>query len=54
MFDGSMTMEHASGQAVCAPNSTGLPFCDLTGPADEHWEADATMVRSAYELHAAG
>ena len=52
MFDGSMTVEHSGGQAVYAPNSTGRPFCDLTGPVDDSGEADGPMVRSSHELHA--
>jgi catalase len=52
MFDGAMTYEHTGDQAVYAPNSTGRPFADLTGPVDDSWEADGPMVRSAYELHA--
>jgi catalase len=52
MFDGKMTFDHTGGQAVYAPNSTGRPFSDITGPVDDSWEADGPMVRSAYELHA--
>ena len=52
MFDGAMTYEHTGDQAVYAPNSTGRPYADLTGPVDDGWEADGPMVRSAYELHA--
>ena len=47
-----MTYEHTGDQAVYAPNSTGRPYADLTGPVDDGWEADGPMVRSAYELHA--
>ena len=52
MFDGAMTFDHSGDQAVYAPNSTGRPFSDLTGPVEDSWEADGPMVRSAYELHA--
>ena len=52
MFDGQMTFDHTGDQAVYAPNSTGRPFSDLTGPVEDSWEADGPMVRSAYELHA--
>src|SRR5690606_34081951 len=35
---------------VYVPNSGGRPWADSTGPADDGWEADGEMVRSAYTL----
>ncbi|WP_429260763.1 catalase-related domain-containing protein [Paraburkholderia sp. GAS334] len=31
----------------------GRPWADATGPADDGWETDGDMVRSAYALHGA-
>src|SRR5699024_10868979 len=36
---------------VYAPNSGGRDWSDTTGPAEDGWETDTEMVRSAYELH---
>src|SRR3546814_2181289 len=33
-----------------SPNSADRPWADETGPADDGWEADGAMVRSAYAL----
>ena len=52
MFDGQMAYEHSGNAPVYAPNSGGRPWADETGPAEDGWEADGEMVRSAYTLHA--
>ncbi|UNN04941.1 MULTISPECIES: catalase [Rhodococcus] len=51
LFDGQMAYEHTGNAAVYAPNSTGRPWSDTIGPADDGWEADGEMIRSAYTLH---
>ena len=51
-FDGPMRYEHSGAAPTYQPNSFGRPHADETGPADDGWEADGPMVRSAYELHA--
>ena len=52
LFDGQMSYENSGSAPVYAPNSGGRGWSDETGPADDGWEADGDMVRSAYELHA--
>ncbi|MCX5543505.1 catalase [Paraburkholderia sp. CNPSo 3076] len=52
MFDGNMTYEHSGNAPTYVPNSFGRPWADTTGAADDGWEADGDMVRSAYSLHA--
>ncbi len=52
LFDGQMTIEHSGAAPVYAPNSAGRSWADETGPAEDGWETDTEMVRSAYELHA--
>jgi len=52
LFDGHMTYEHSGNAPVYAPNSGGRPWADGTGAADDGWEADGALVRSAYTLHA--
>jgi catalase len=52
MFDGQMAYEHSGAAPVYATNSGGRPWADETGPVADGWEADGTMVRSAYTLHA--
>ncbi len=52
MFDGQMTFDHSGAQPVYAPNSGGRPWADQTGPAEDGWETDGDMIRSAYNLHA--
>ena len=37
-------------QPVYAPNSYGRGYADLTGGAEDGWEADGEMVREAYAL----
>ncbi|MBN3854182.1 catalase [Paraburkholderia sp. Ac-20340] len=51
-FDGHMAFEHTGNAPTYVPNSFGRPWADQTGPADDGWEADGEMVRSAYALHA--
>ncbi|WP_432942771.1 catalase [Kribbella sp. CA-253562] len=51
-FDGPMAYDHAGDLPVYAPNTAGRPYSDLTGPAEDCWEADGEFVRSAYELRA--
>lgn len=51
-FDGHMTFEHTGNAPTYVPNSFGRPWADQTGAADDGWEADGDMVRSAYTLHA--
>lgn len=48
MFDGQMAYEHSGNAPVYAPNSGGRPWADKEGPVADGWEADGTMVRSAY------
>jgi len=52
MFDGQMNYDQSSNAAVYAPNSAGHAFSDTTGPAEEGWETDTEIVRSAYGVHA--
>ena len=52
MFDGNMTYEHSGSASTYAPNSFGRAWADTTGAAEDGWEADGEMVRSAYTLHA--
>ncbi|WP_347262485.1 catalase [Rudaea sp.] len=52
MFDGAMAYHHSGAAPVYATNSGGRPWADTTGPAEDGWEADGEMVRSAYTLHA--
>ncbi|HEV3428551.1 MAG TPA: catalase, partial [Paraburkholderia sp.] len=51
-FDGHMAYEHSGNAPTYVPNSFGRPWADQTGAADDGWEADGEMVRSAYSLHA--
>jgi len=52
MFDGNMAYQHSGAAPVHATNSGGRSWSDETGPAEDGWEADGEMVRSAYTLHA--
>lgn len=49
-FDGAMAYEHSCDGAMYAPNSAGRGYANLTGEADEGWDTDGAMVRSAYTL----
>ncbi|NNG35781.1 catalase [Nakamurella aerolata] len=49
-FDGPMAFEHSGDAPVYAPNSFGRPYSDFTGPAEDGWDTDGEMVRTAYEL----
>ncbi|VVD64334.1 catalase [Pandoraea horticolens] len=51
MFDGHMAFEHSGNAPTYVPNSGGRPYADQTGPAEDGWESDGAMVRSAYTLH---
>ena len=48
-FDGPMAYDHTGDRAKYAPSSYD-PFSDHTGLADEGWEVDGDMMRSAYTL----
>jgi catalase len=50
MIDGQMAYHHSGAAPVYVPNSGGREWADETGPVDNGWEADGTMVRSAYTL----
>jgi catalase len=50
MFDGPMTYHHSGSAPVYAPNSAGRSWSDASGAAEDGWEADGSMVRSAYAL----
>jgi catalase len=50
MFDGQMAYHHSGKLPVYAPNSGGRPWSDESGAVADGWEADGTMVRSAYTL----
>jgi catalase len=52
MFDGQMAYHHSGSAPVYATNSEGRPWADQTGAMHDGWEADGTMVRSAYTLRA--
>ena len=52
MIDGPMNYHHTGAEPVYAPNSAGRSWADETGPANDGWEADGAMVRSAYTLRA--
>lgn len=52
MFDGQMAYEHSGNRPVYAPNSHGRDWSDTTGRAEDGWDMDGDMVRSAYTLHA--
>ncbi|QGZ64347.1 catalase [Paraburkholderia acidisoli] len=52
MFDGHMAYEHTGNAPTYVPNSFGRPWADTTGKAEDGWESDGEMVRSAYTLHA--
>src|SRR5690606_2327982 len=46
-FDGAMAYEHSGDAPVYAPNTQGRPYSELTGPAEDGWEVDGELVRSA-------
>ena len=52
MIDGPMNYHHTGAAPVYVPNSGNRPWADETGPMSDGWEADGTMVRSAYALRA--
>ena len=49
--EGAMNFFHSGDAPVYAPNSFGRAYQDEQGPVDNGWEADGTLVRSAYSLH---
>ncbi len=51
-FDGHMRVEHSGNAPVYAPNSYGRPWAEDSGTADDSWENDGDLVRSAARLHA--
>ncbi len=51
VFDGAMNYEVKSGPTY-VPNSEGRGHAVHRGPVSEGWEADGTLVRQAYTLHA--
>ena len=46
-----MSYHHSGNAPVYAVNSGGRPWADGVGAADDGWEADGEMLRSAYSLH---
>ncbi|WP_336249306.1 catalase [Stomatohabitans albus] len=50
--EGAMQYHHSGDAPVYAPNSFGRAYQDDQGPVENGWEADGTMVRAAYTLHA--
>ncbi|QTF72865.1 catalase [Arthrobacter woluwensis] len=50
--EGAMQYHHSGAAPVYAPNSYGRPYQDTEGRAENGWEADGELVRSAYTLHA--
>jgi len=52
IIDGPMNYHHTGNAPVYAPNSGNRAWADETGPVNDGWEADGTMVRSAYALRA--
>jgi catalase len=51
MFDGQMTFDHKGAAPVYAPNSEGRGWSDTQGRAEDGWETETEIVRSAYRLH---
>ncbi len=51
-FDGHMRVEHSGAAPVYAPNSYGRPWAEGGGKAEDSWENDGELVRSAATLHA--
>ncbi len=49
-FDGAMAYEYNPGQPVYSPNSVGGPAVVKDEFADQNWEVDGQMIRSAYTL----
>lgn len=49
-FDGAMRYEHKGNAATYAANSTGRPYADGDGIAEDGWEADGEMIRAAQTL----
>lgn len=51
MFDGQMAYEHSGSAPVYAPNSGGRAWADNGSSAEDGWQADGALVRSAYTPH---
>ncbi|MFT8395130.1 catalase [Propionibacterium sp.] len=51
-FDGHMRVADSGNAPVYAPNSYGRPWAVGEGKADDSWENDGDLVRSAARLHA--
>ena len=49
---GNMEYVHTGSAPVYAPNSFSRAYAESQGRADNGWEADGALVRSAYTLHA--
>ena len=49
---GHMQYHHTGDAPVYAPNSYGRMFSDAQGVAEDGWESDGALVRSAATLHA--
>jgi catalase len=45
-----MAYQHSGDAPVYAPNSYGRGYSDVTGEAEDSWEVDGEMVRTAYAL----
>jgi catalase len=50
-FDGPMRYEFKPGQPVYSPNGKGGPAVAKDEFAEQGWEVDGEMIRSAYSLH---
>ncbi|HJA37446.1 MAG TPA: catalase [Candidatus Brevibacterium intestinigallinarum] len=50
--EGHMQYHHSGAAPVYAPNSYGRAHQSTEATVDNGWEADGTMVRAAYSLHA--
>lgn len=51
-FDGHMRYEDSGSAPVYAPNSYGRPWAEQSGKAEDSWESDGELMRSAATLHA--
>ncbi len=51
-FEGHMRYEHSGNAPVYAPNSYGRPWATETGTADDSWQSDGELMRTAATLHA--
>ncbi|MGI8459212.1 MAG: catalase [Propionibacteriaceae bacterium] len=51
-FDGPMAIHYNTDQPAYSPNTVGGPVAHTDEFADQNWEVDGEMVRSAYTLRA--